>query len=280
MTKAELENQLEEWLTELKYLEYAKTTLMNYRNRVEKFLTWLPEDEQITKDTLMRYKEHLRDESTSPHTLNAWIVAINKYLRWLGLHDCTVKKIKTQFQQSNEDVLSISDYKRLLRFAKRDGNTALYYIMKVLAMTGIRVIELKYFTVENLQSNYIQVHNKGKTRTVIVRQDLSRELKHYAKAEGIKSGYLFPSKVVPDKMVNPSTIWRQMKKVAGEARVKKVKVHPHSFRHLFAQLYLETYSGNITELADILGHSSLETTRLYTKNSDAQKRAKLEKIPF
>lgn len=280
MTKAELEKQLDVWLTELKYQEYAPATLTGYRNRVEKFLSWLPETEQITKGTLMRYKDYLQDESTSANTLNAWIVAINKYLKWLGLKDATVKKIKTQFKQSNGEVLSMTDYKRLLRFAKRDGNNALYYIMKILAMTGVRVIELKYFTVENLKTNYIQVRNKGKIRTVIVRQDLSRELKHYAKAEGIKSGYLFPSKVVPDKMVNPSTIWRQMKKVAGEARVKKSKVHPHSFRHLFAQMFLETYSDNITELADILGHNSLETTRLYTRTSDAQKRAKLEKISF
>ena len=280
MNKAELSARLDEWLMEMRLQEYAKSSLMNYRNRVQKFIDWLPEEQEISKEMVIQYKEYLRDESVKANTLNAWIVAVNKYLRWLGHGDMTVKKIKTQMQQSNEEVLSITDYKRLLRIAKRDGDMNLYYIMKILAMTGIRIIELKYFTVENLQSNYISVYNKGKDRRVILRQDLLRELKHYAQEQGIKEGYLFPSPIVEGKMLNPSTIWRHMKKTAGRGRVKKSKVHPHSFRHLFAQVYLETYTDSVTELADILGHSSLETTRLYTRTSDAQKKAKLERMKF
>lgn len=280
MNKSDLESKLDEWILEMRLAEYAKGSLVSYRNRVQKFIDWLPADEQISKETIIRYKEHLRNESVKANTLNAWIVAVNKYLRWIGLSDMTVKKIKTQQTQSNEDVLSITDFKRLLRIAKRDGDMDLYYIMKILAMTGIRIIELKYFTVENLQSNYISVYNKGKDRRVILRQDLARELKHYAKEQGIHHGYLFPSPVVEGKMINPSTIWRHMKKTAGKARVKKSKVHPHSFRHLFAQIYLETYTDSITELADILGHSSLETTRLYTRTSDKQKKKKMEAMKF
>ena len=236
--------------------------------------------EKITKDTMLRYKQHLGEIAGSTNSINVWIVTVNKFLKWLGHPELTLKKIKMQAKQSNEEVLSVSDYKRLLRFAKRENKVQLYYIMKILAMTGIRVSELQYFQVENLKSNYISVFNKGKERTIIVRQDLMRELRKYCRENGIRHGYLFPSPEVKGKMVNTSTIWRQMKAVAGHARVKKSKVHAHSFRHLFAQVFLETYSDNITELADILGHNSLDTTRLYTRTSDSQKRDKLERMKF
>lgn len=280
MKKVELKERLDEWILEQKYQEYAETTLRQYKANVLKFINWLDDDEEITKDTTLRYKMYLGTVAGSTNSINVWIVTLNKFLKWLGINELTIKKIKMQNKQSVEDILTVSDYKRLLRFSKREGKDQLYYIMKILAMTGIRVSELQYFTVENLNSNYITVFNKGKERTIIVRQDLARELRKYSKEKGIKSGYIFPSSIVDGKMVNTSTIWRQMKKIAGHAKVKKNKVHAHSFRHLFAQVFLETYSNNITELADILGHNSLDTTRLYTRTSDAQKRSKLEKLTF
>ena len=280
MKKPDLIPKLDEWILEQKYQEYASSTLIQYKSNVQKFIDWLPDDEDITKDTMLRYKMHLGEVAGSTNSINVWIVEVNKFLKWLDLKDLTIKKIKMQSKQSNEEILSIADYKRLLRLAKRQGEHQLYYIMKILAMTGIRVSELRFFKVENLKSNYINAFNKGKERTIIVRQDLMRELKRYAKEQGIKTGFLFPSTVVDGKMVNASTIWRRMKRIAGFARVKKNKVHAHSFRHLFAQVFLNTYSDNITELADILGHNSLETTRLYTKTSDAQKREKLERLKF
>jgi integrase len=278
--KEELMPKLDEWIIEQKYQEYEQSTLNQYRANTLKFIEWLPDGEEITKDTMLRYKQHLGEIAGSTNSINVWIVTVNKFLKWLGYPELTLKKIKMQSKQSNEEVLSVSDYKRLLRFAKRENKVQLYYIMKILAMTGIRVSELQYFQVENLKSNYISVFNKGKERTIIVRQDLMRELRKYCRENGIRHGYLFPSPEVKGKMVNTSTIWRQMKAVAGHARVKKSKVHAHSFRHLFAQVFLETYSDNITELADILGHNSLDTTRLYTRTSDSQKRDKLERMKF
>lgn len=280
MKKEELMPKLDEWILEQKYQEYEQSTLNQYRANTLKFIEWLPDGEEITKDTMLRYKQHLGEIAGSTNSINVWIVTVNKFLKWLGHPELTLKKIKMQAKQSNEEVLSVSDYKRLLRFAKRENKVQLYYIMKILAMTGIRVSELQYFQVENLKSNYISVFNKGKERTIIVRQDLMRELRKYCRENGIRHGYLFPSPEVKGKMVNTSTIWRQMKAVAGHARVKKSKVHAHSFRHLFAQVFLETYSDNITELADILGHNSLDTTRLYTRTSDSQKRDKLERMKF
>lgn len=252
-----------------------------YKTNVFKFINWLNEDEEITKITTMAYKDYLYELDPRPKTssINTWIIELNKFLKWLKLDDLTIKKIKQQTKTSTEEVLNIIDYKRLLRISKKNGYNQLYYIMKVLAMTGIRISELKYFTVENIKSNYIVAFNKGKERNIIVRQDLARELKKYCRENKIKSGYIFKGKN-KDKMPSASTVWRQMKKVAGKARIKKSKVHAHSFRHLFAQVFLNEYSNNITELADILGHNSLETTRLYTRSSNAQKKSKLEKLSF
>ena len=154
-----------------------------------------------------------------------------------------------------------------------------YLIMKILAMTGIRIEELSFFTVENVKTNYIPVRNKGKERSIIIRQDLAREIRQYCRDKGIKSGAIFFCKT-KGKMMAKSTIWRRMQKIAGVAKVKKNKVHAHSFRHLFAKMFLGEYNGNIAELADIFGHSSIETTRIYAKTTDEEKRHKLERIKF
>lgn len=278
--KQTLISRLDEWILEQKLQEYSENTLKQYKANVLKFINWLPDNEEITKITTIKYKEYLGTIAGSSNSINTWIVTINKYLKWLDGSDLVIKKIKMQQKQSVEDVLSIVEYKRLLRNAKKLNMTEIYYIMKILAMTGIRVSVLKYFTVDGIKSNYIKFKIKGKENRVIVRQDLARELRHYCKEKKIKDGYLFPSPKVEGKMINNSTIWRQMKKVAGVSKVNKKKVHAHSFRHLFAQVFLATYSDNITELADILGHNSLETTRLYTRTSDAQKKAKLESLKF
>ena len=281
MNKKNLILKLDEWITEQLYQEYSFNTLNQYKSNVLKFINWIPDDcKLITKQTTIDYKEYLCTLNPKPKTssINTWIVELNKFLKWLDLKDLTIKKIKTQIKSSTEDVLNISDYKRLLRFAKSMGYIKLYYIMKTLAMTGIRISELNYFTVENIKSNYITAFNKGKERNIIIRQDLSRELRKYCKENKIKDGCIFKGEE-QEKLV-PSTIWRQMKKVAGASRVNKNKVHAHSFRHLFAQVFLNEYSNNITELADILGHNSLETTRLYTRTSNLQKKNKLEMLSF
>ena len=280
MNKQGLISRLDEWILEQKYQEYSENTLKQYKANVQKFIDWLPDDgKPITKDTTLEYKKYLGTIAGSTNSINTWIVTINKYLKWLGMQDIIIKKIKMQQKQSVEDVLTLTDYKRLLRISKRMDLMQLHYIMKILAMTGIRISELRNFTYENLSTNYIKVFNKGKERKIIIRQDLARELRKYCKENSITSGYVFPGKK-KGKQINESTIFRQMKKVAGIARVNKNKVHAHSFRHLFAQVFLNTYNNNINELADILGHNSLDTTRLYTRTSDAQKKEKLEKLKY
>lgn len=281
MNKKELLCRLDEWIEEQKYQEYSENTLKQYKANVLKFLNWLEdEDKVVTKDVTMKYKTYLLNLNPKPKTssINTWIIELNKYFKWLGLNDLTLLKINSQIKTSNEEVLTIQDYKRLLRFAKRKDNLKIYYIMKVLAMTGIRISELNFFTVESIKSNYIQAFNKGKERYIIVRQDLSRELRKYCRENKIKTGPIFKGE--KQEKIIASTIWRQMKKIAGAARVNKKKVHAHSFRHLFAIVFLNEFNDSITELADILGHNSLETTRVYTRSTNSQKKSKLEKLKF
>ena len=281
MNKKELLCRLDEWIEKQKYQEYSENTLKQYKANVLKFLNWLEdEDKAVTKDVTMKYKTYLLNLNPKPKTssINTWIIELNKYFKWLGLNDLTLLKINSQIKTSNEEVLTIQDYKRLLRFAKRKDNLKIYYIMKVLAMTGIRISELNFFTVESIKSNYIQAFNKGKERYIIVRQDLSRELRKYCRENKIKTGPIFKGE--KQEKIVASTIWRQMKKIAGAARVNKKKVHAHSFRHLFAIVFLNEFNDSITELADILGHNSLETTRVYTRSTNSQKKSKLEKLKF
>ena len=293
MEKARIVENVDDFI-ELHILnEYSTNTIKQYKYCISVLLNYFEEHDDISKVDMLAYKKHLENTYGSSRSINKHIAVINKYLKWLSKDDKSnlelkdvrcdlcLKKIKTQLKSSNEDVLSIADYKRLLRKSKELGMMQIHMIMKVLAMTGIRISELQFFTYENIQKDkyYIRVFNKGKEREIILRQDLSRELRKYCRKHKIKNGYIFKGDVegqMPDK----STIWRQMKKVAGIARVNKKKIHAHSFRHLFAQVYLNEYNGNATELADILGHSSLETTREYTRSSSLQKRQRLEKIKY
>jgi integrase len=280
MDKERLKEKLPLFLVEQSDEEKAKNTLKKYEHNINLFIEWLPDAAQVNKSIVIDFKRHLlEDLHFRTNTINNYVVSINKFLYWCGIEDCKVKQLRKVHAASNSEILSLQDYKRLLRFARRMGQEDTYLIMKILAMTGIRIEELSFFTVENVKSNYIHVRNKGKERSIILRQDLAREIRQYCRNNGIWEGQIFSCKT-KGKMMAKSTIWRRMKKIAGVARVRKNKVHAHSFRHLFAKMFLEEYNGSIAELADILGHSNLETTRIYAKTTDEEKRHKLERIKF
>lgn len=280
MNKEELKEQLPFYLSEQLDDEKSKNTLKKYEHNIDLFIEWLPPDVDVDKPRVIEFKQYLLESlHFRTNTINNYIVSINKFLYWCGVEDCKVKQLRKQRAASNSEILSLTDYKRLLRFARRMGQEDTYLIMKILAMTGIRIEELSFFTVENVKSNYIHVRNKGKERVIIIRQDLAREIRQFCRNRGIKEGVIFYCEK-PGKMMAKSTIWRRMKKIAGVAKVRKNKVHAHSFRHLFAKMFLEEYNGSIAELADILGHNSLETTRIYAKTTDEEKRRKLERIKF
>lgn len=269
MKKSDIPALLDEFIIELKYQEKADRTLSKYRADVIKFLEFINHDNQITKDDVLSFKKHISSGQYKPRSINSYIVAVNKFLKWCGNENLKVKKLKMQQRNSIDDIISFSDYKRLLRFAKKLGHEDIYMIMKIIATTGIRISELKFFTVDEIKSFYIHVRNKGKDRDIILTQELARELRKYCRDHRIKDGRIFD--------LSDVAIWRKMKKIAGTARVNKDKVHAHSFRHLFAKEFMAEYN-NALELADILGHSSLETTRIYTRSTNEEKRKKLEQM--
>jgi len=280
MNKNDLKQRLPDFIIEQSEDEKSRNTIKKYSHNIEVFIEWIPDDAQIDKSLVIDFKRHLlEDLHFRTNTINNYIISINKFLYWCGITDCKVKQMQKHHAASNSEILSLSDYKRMLRFAKRLHQEDTYLIMKILAMTGIRIEELSFFTVENVKTNYIPVRNKGKERSIILRQDLAREIRQYCRDNNIKSGIIFFCRN-KGRMMAKSTIWRRMQKIAGVAKVRKNKVHAHSFRHLFAKMFLEEYNGSIAELADILGHNSIETTRIYAKTTDEEKRRKLERIKF
>jgi site-specific recombinase XerD len=275
---SEFESKINEFLLELKYSEKAEKTLSKYKADILKFIKFAKDIKtDLTKDVTLDYKKYICGIFKTA-SINSYIVALNKYLKWLGLKDLTVKIIRQQQKSSLEDVISMADYKRLLRFAQKMDMEDIYFIMRILASTGIRIDELKFITAEAIKTNYIKVNNKGKERDIIVPQELCRELRKYSKSLEIKTGVLFLGRYNKN-ILSKSTIWRKMKKIAGIAKVSKNKVHAHSFRHLFAKEFMKKYN-NVTELADLLGHKKLETTRIYTRSTSSEKRNKLDNMDF
>lgn len=281
MNKHDLENKKQEWLDLEFEDEKSENTIKRYECAVNKFLKYIP-DGVVTKATMINYKRHLID-TYSPKTVNNEIVIINKLVKYCesNIDDLSrlkrfdsklaVKNIKVQEKSSIEDVITKEEYKRMLRMAKKKDEMDMYYIMRILGETGIRIGELKYFTIESLRKGpYITVRNKGKTRDIIVDTKLRRELISYAEDNGINEGKMFD--------VDYMSVYRGLKKVAGQCRgIKLSKIHPHAFRHLFATRFMEQI-GDVTELKDILGHSSLDTTSIYSKSTKKQKKKHLDEL--
>ena len=269
MNKLELSQRLNEFGQDLRYQEKSKRTISKYQTAIETFIDSINHDRDITKDDVIDFKEQIQRKGYRPSYINGILIAVNKYLRWAGQKDLSVKKIKSQAKNSLEDVVSNTDLKRLQRFAKRLGYEDIYLVMEIITKTGIRIGELDFFTVEALESFYIQVFNKGKVRDIILTQELRRMLKHYCRENKITTGRIIN---LSDRQIR-----RRMHIIAGAARVNKTNVHPHSFRHLFAKNYMEKFN-NPLELKDILGHSDLRSTGIYTQSTKEEKRKKLEKL--
>lgn len=283
MTKDEIKVKLDEWINQQRLDEYAKKTLTDYRHGVDLFINWIKDDSfAIDKNLMLDYKDYL-EVTFALNSRNKYIVEINKFLKYCGYKDCTLKKFKTQRKTSIDDPIWEQEHKRMLRWAKKLDMEDMYFILEIFAYTGCRVDELKFFTVESLDSNYIKkVYNKGKERTIILRNDLKRALKDYCKRMGITTGYIFIStspKAKPGAMWDNSTIWRRLKRIAKAAKINPAKIHPHAWRHLFAKKAKEA-GIDLDELQDILGHADIKTTAIYTQTSNREKKAKIEKIKY
>lgn len=285
MKKEELKVKLDEFIESIELEELANKTIQSYRNAINKFIDFLPDEFNIDKKLVMEWKKKMQEDGYALKSRNQFIVVINKFLYFLELKECVVKLFKEQEKSNLEDYIEPQEHKRMLRWAKKLNNMEAYYIIKVFASSGARVSELKYFTVENLDSNYIKgAYNKGKERILIMTNELRRDLKHYCKDNKIKSGQIFRStdpkyRNDENKMINESTIWRWLKKIARAAKINPNKIHAHAWRHLFAKQCKEI-GIDLDELSDILGHKNINTTAIYTKTSMKEKKQKLEKMRY
>lgn len=195
-------------------------------------------------------------------TLNNKIILINKYLKFIGEESNTLKEFKIQ-DQDNVMTLTDNDYKRILRQAHKKGTERDVLMLEALYYTGVRVSELEYFTVEALKKGYMEVTNKGKTRVVGISKKLDKQGKEYISKNKIKEGAIILNN--QGKPLSRNYVYKRMKYLGGQARVSLKKVYPHSIRHLFAKNMVEKHNINPLQLADILGHESISTTRRYTK---------------
>lgn len=274
--KDTLLKKLDNFLEYLNEQELSENTLKRYKINIISFINFA-DGKEIKKDTVKEFKNKLKiEDAYLVNTSNNYIVATNKFLRYLNLDNLCVKAFKIQRKDSAEDFINYSDYHRLLRAASLKKDIETYLILRVLAETGIRISELKYFTVENLDTTII-VDNKQKTRSITISRDLLKILRKFARKRKIYKGCVFKGR---NGCLHDSTVRYRLKKYAGLSKVKLKKVHPHSFRHYFAKQFLDAYPEDILTLSEMLGHASLETTRIYTKPSNSDKERRIRHIKF
>lgn len=274
MKISEVEKKLPLFEQQMAELEYSPFTSKKYVKDVERMLHFM-KGKNIDKRTLQTYKNYIV-ERYRPNTVNSYIMSVNTFMKWAGRDDLTLRTVRIQKNTSMENVLSKQEYEAMLAVAKERKSMRNNMILKVLAMTGMRVGELQYLTVDALEQGKILVKKKGKYREVYLQESLIALLKEYCEKEKIRSGYLFFGRK-KGKPLDTTGVWKILKKIAETAGIDPEKVYPHSFRHLFAKTYMEQI-GNVLELADILGHSNVETTRRYTLTSVKEKRRALEKL--
>ena len=242
--------------------EKANATLEKYMRDVTAFSTWLKGGE-LDKMTVLDYKNHLIEASYAPKTVNSVLSSLNSFFEYNGWQALKVKMLKIQkqiFAERNKE-LTKSEYEGLLAAAKRRKNERLYYLMQAICSSGIRVSELSAITVEAVRSRKANIKNKGKIRVILLPTELCKMLDKYAREQKITSGPVFITKT--GKPLDRSTIWKMMKTLCESAGVERGKVFPHNLRHLFARTYYSIQK-DIVRLADILGHASVNTTRIYT----------------
>ena len=248
----------------LREQERSAATIQKYAHDLSALLEYL-QGEALTKALMIGWKEALSADH-APATVNSMLVAVNGFLRFMGWHALTVRLLKIQrplFREEQRE-LSKAEYARLVDAAQRAGDERLALILQTICATGIRVSELRFISAEAVRSGRAEVCNKGKRRTVFLPDRLRRLLKTYLKKQKITAGAVFVTRT--GRPLDRSNIWRAMKALCKSAEVEPSKVFPHNLRHLFARAYY-ALEKDLARLADILGHSSINTTRIYTMES-------------
>ena len=253
------ETQLCEYEAWLREAEKSDATMEKYLRDVRAFLGYM-QSGAVEKTAVMAYKQQLIERGYAVRSINSMLASLNSSFRYLGWNDCTARSIRTQRQTYCPEAkeLSKEEYLRLVESAKE--RPRLQLLLETICGTGIRVSELAYFTVEAVRQGEIAVTCKGKTRTILIPGKLRRRLLEYVHRAGIGSGPVFRTRSW--RALNRSNIWAEMKQLCRAAGVSKSKVFPHNLRKLFARTFYGLEK-DIAKLADILGHSSIETTRIY-----------------
>lgn len=260
----------------LRQEERAPSSIEKYRRAVGEFAEWLAGG-TVTKEAVLAWKESLVTRGLSPATVNGKLSALNGLFRFLGWGECRVKFLRLQrraFRERDRE-LTREEYLRLLEAARASGRRRLELLMEAVCSTGIRVSEVRYLTVEAARSGRAVVILKGKVRTILLPGKLCRKLLRYAAGQKITSGEIFLTR--GGRGLSRKQIWREMKSLCAAAGVEPSKVFPHNLRHLFATRFYRVCR-DIVKLADVLGHSSVETTRLYLLTTGAEHAKYLEML--
>lgn len=255
--------------------EKSENTIEKYLRDVRVFCAFA-EAREISKAIVMEFKTSLV-ENYEVTSANSMIAAVNAFLRFMGWVDCCIKQFKVQKKAfcSEEKELTKAEYIRLVNAAKEKGNERLNLLLQTICGTGIRVSELQFITVEAVRKGEAVVSCKNKTRTVFIVRELQKKLLSYIKTKGITTGCIFITK--SGKPISRCNIWREMKALCEQAGVSPDKVFPHNLRHLFARTFYGIEK-DIAKLADILGHSNINTTRIYIITTGAEHKRKMENM--
>ena len=255
--------------------EKAVATVKKYLHDIGEFQIWLDKQE-LCKTLVLAYKAYLC-EHYAPASVNSALSSLNNFFNFMEWYDLRVKNLKIQKQifVSADKELTKNEYDRLLQAAKQKKNERLYLLMQTICSTGIRVSEVRYITVESVSRGMAEINCKGKHRQVFLPKQLCQILKKYIKEQKIKSGAVFVTN--RGNPLDRSNIWSDMKKLCKAANVSDKKVFPHNLRHLFARTYYSLQK-DIVRLADILGHSSVNTTRIYTMETGEIHRKQIQKL--
>lgn len=267
--------QLSDFARQLQEDERSPATIENYLRHIRAFAAWAG-GQAVTKDLATQWKEHLISQYR-PGTVNTMLVSLNRFFAFLGWYDCQVKTLRIQrrlFREESKE-LTRAEYERLVSAAQASGRERLVLLLETICSTGIRVSEVKYITVEALKLGKAEISLKGKIRTILLPNKLCRKLLKYAKKQKTVSGEVFLTR--NGKGISRKQIWAEMKSICAKAKVAATKVFPHNLRHLFARVFYKACR-DVAKLADVLGHSSIETTRIYLISTGVEHAHTLERL--
>ena len=256
--------------------ERSRGTVAKYIRDTKRFIQWL-NGGCVNKQKAMEWKDHLYKIGYAPITINSMLASLNGLFQFMGWNECRIKFYKIQrkmFRDSNKD-LNRQEYERLVSAAKQQGKNQIALLMETICATGIRVSEISYITAEAVYRGQAEIILKGKIRTIMFPGKLRKKLFRYMKNQKIKAGKLFLTR--NGKQISRGQIWKEMKQLSRIAKVEPSKVFPHNLRHLFAITFYSVCK-DIVRLADVLGHSNIETTRIYLMTTCENHARQLEKM--